>query len=420
MSFEKRQSLLGAIDVLAGALRGVLTAVESTHGAIARRPFAVLRRVPATAPTSEAVRGVHDGITGLVYASVRTAIGLGSGAARVAASVAPLRESAAQTGSRTDMAIAALNGFAGERLAALGNPLATTMSLRHESTVVPLDRAALAATYANASGRLAIFVHGLACNEHMWRVHSERHYGAPAITYGSRLQAELGYTPLYVRYNTGLHISQNGRELAALLDRLHAEWPVAVEEIVLVGHSMGGLVVRSACHYGEQGQQRWIPAVRHVFTLGSPHTGAPLEKAANCAAWALGLSDITRPLADVINSRSAGIKDLRYGSVIDEHWRDADVDALLHDCTTEVPLLAGANHYFIAAGINRDARHPIGRLMGDLLVREGSAFGRSRTRRMQFPLENGHRFGAMNHIELLNHPNVYDQIRRWLALKRQP
>lgn len=415
---EKRRALLGAVDVAAGALRGSLAAIEATHTAIARRPFAALRLAPATSETAEAVQVVHDGITRLVYTSVRTAIGITRGVARVAASVAPVREGGPRSGSAADLAIAALNGFAGERLAADGNPLATTMSLRHDGAAVALEREALLAAFPRASARLAIFVHGLACNENMWRIHSERHYGATATTYGSRLQTDLGYTPLYVRYNSGLHISENGRQLAELLDRVLSAWPVAVDEVVLIGHSMGGLVVRSACYYGEHTQQSWLPSVRHVFLLGSPHTGAPLEKAANCAAWALSLSDITRPLAQLLNTRSAGIKDLRYGALVDEHWQDCDLDALLQDRTTDVPLLATANHYFIAASLTRDARHPVGRVIGDLLVREGSAFGRSRARRLQFPIEHGHRFGAMNHIELLNHPDVYTQIHRWLERAR--
>ena len=120
------------------------------------------------------------------------------------------------------MAIAAVNGFAGDRLSRAGNPLAAPMELRHCGKRVPIERGCLATAFPNPARRVVVFVHGLACNESMWRLGSERHYGSPDETYGSLLEADLGYTPLYVRYNTGLHISENGRVLARLLARIVA------------------------------------------------------------------------------------------------------------------------------------------------------------------------------------------------------
>lgn len=414
-STTEKSPLDGAIDVATAALRGGVSTIEAVHTAIARKPFAALHWSPGAAQTADAIRVVHDGITRLVYTCLYTALDAAGGVARVAARRADAKSLNPEPGSLGDLTIAALNGFAGERLAQEGNPLVTPMGLRVDGAMVAPEPAALAAAYPNASPRLALFVHGLACSESMWRLHAERHYGDPHTTYGSRLQRDLGYVPLYVRYNSGLHISENGRQLAQLLDRVVRAWPVPVEEIVVVGHSMGGLVVRSACHYGQQAEAEWVRRARHLFFLGSPHLGAPLEKAVNVAAWALGLIDITRPLADALNARSVGVKDLRYGAVVDEHWKDADLDALLVDRTSDVPLLDGANHYFIAATLTRSARHPLGVAIGDLLVRERSALGRGRVRRLQFPIENGRRFGAMNHFELLNHPDLYDQIYRWLS-----
>ena len=100
----------------------------------------------------------------------------------------------------------------------------------------------------------------------------------PAAAGGPRRHAR------HVRYNTGLHVSENGRGLARLLDEMVEEWPCQLEELVLIGHSMGGLVARSACHYGAS----WTDRVRHVFCLGSPHLGADLEKGANVlgSRWA--------------------------------------------------------------------------------------------------------------------------------------
>ena len=405
--------LQGAIDVATAALGGGLGTVEGVHAAIARKPFAALRLAPAVGGVSEVVRVVHDGITSLVYCGIRTAIAVAGGAVRLAATLVAPEDAEPQAGSLGDLAVAALNGFAGERLEREGNPLASQMSLRHEARTVPLQRQALAAAFPAASARVAVFVHGLAGNDTFWRLHAERYYGNRHTTCGSRLEADLGYTPLYVRYNTGLHISDNGRRLARLLEALVTEWPVPVEELVLVGHSMGGLVIRSATHYGAR--LDWPRRVRHIFFLGSPHLGAPLEKATNVTGWLLGLIDITRPFAAVLNGRSVGIKDLRFGALRDEDWQGIDLDALLASRSGDVPLLDGAAHYFIAATVTRDPHHPVGVAVGDLLVREASAFGRGRLRRIQFPLENGRHFGPMHHFELLNHPDVYEQMRRWLA-----
>ena len=406
------------IEVATAALEAGLATIEQVHTAIARKPFAVLRLAPGVGEVSEVVRVVHDGITSLVYGSLRTAIVVAGGAARLAARCVPADTAERPRGSTAElaeMAVAALNGWAGERLEHHGNPLATKMGVRHRGRSVAPERTALAAAFPDATPRVAVFVHGLASSETMWNLHAERHYGDRHTNYGSRLQADLGYTPLYVRYNSGLHISDNGRQLAQLLDRVVSAWPVPIDELLIVGHSMGGLVARSGCHYGQEAGLGWVDRVRHVVFLGSPHLGAPLEKVTNAATWLLGLTDVTRPFADALNTRSVGIKDLRFGAVLDDHWRDADLDALLENRTSHVPLLPGANHYFVAATLTRSPRHPVAVAIGDLLVREASAFGRGRVRQLQFPIEHGRHVGAMHHLALLNHPDLYEQMRRWIA-----
>src|SRR6185369_15119122 len=187
--------------------------------------------------------------------------------------------------------------------------------------------------------------------------------------------------------------------LASLIERVVTQWPRPVDEVVLIGHSMGGLVIRSATHYGSQSD--WVRLVRAVVLLGAPQLGAPLEKATNVVARALASFDVTRPFAAVLNERSVGIKDLRFGALRDEDWQEVDLDALLANRAVDLPWLETAAHYFIAATMTRDPRHPIGMAIGDLLVRTESAFGRHRLRHGQFPLENGKHFGPMHHIELL-------------------
>ena len=183
---------------------------------------------------------------------------------------------------------------------------------------------------------------------------------------------------------------------------------------MLIGHSMGGLVARSACHYGAD--SACVAKVRHVFTLGTPHRGAPLEQAANAASAALARLPETRPLASALNLRSSGIKDLRYGYLVDEYWLDQDSDAYLRNTSREIPFLPTARHYFVCATLTREPDAAVGRIIGDLLVLQPSAWAHEgRGKRLRFPIEHYYHVGGANHFDLLNHPAIYEQIRRWLA-----
>jgi hypothetical protein len=180
---------------------------------------------------------------------------------------------------------------------------------------------------------------------------------------------------------------------------------------------MGGLVARAACRCGEQGGHPWIKYVRHVFSLGSPHLGADLEKGVNVLGWVLGRVPETRPFARVINQRSVGIKDLRFGSVAEADWQGHDPDEFLRDRCQEVPFLPGTAYYFIGATLSPA---PVGRALGDLLVRLPSASGRGRRgcRSIPFEVDNGRHLEGLTHFDLLNHPAVYDQLRAWLSRPR--
>jgi len=414
----------GLKDLLVAALRGGTTTVEEMHASIARRPFRILERVPVTRLPTTAVRMIHDGIAGGVYGGLRGMTWLAGGAAELA--LTPLGraqpEAAEPAPAAWDHMIGALNGVVGDRLERDRNGLRMRMEFRHRGRSLALDPETLRRTHPAADGRIAVFVHGLAGNELVWRFYSEEHYGDRETTYGTRLQRDLGYTSLYLRYNSGLHISQNGGLLAELIERLVGAWPVPVEEIVLVGHSMGGLVARSACHHAKQSGSGWVDAVRHLFCLGTPHLGAPLEKLGNVTGWVLNAFDVMRPIGRIVNGRSAGIKDLRFGYLVEEDWHGRDLDALLENNRHDIPFLDSAAHYFIAATVTRSPSHPLGVLLGDTLVRFPSASGRAATpaRRVPFRAGHGHHLGPMTHLRLLNHPAVYDQIRAWLESTATP
>lgn len=310
-----------------------------------------------------------------------------------------------------DVAISALNGAVGDTLQARGNGLAIPMAFHDAGGAVTLEPDALTAALPAPTGKLCILVHGLGVNERCWRYRED-----PTLDYGRLLQRDMGFTPFYLRYNTGLHISQNGRRLAALLEQLLRAYPRPVQELTLIGHSMGGLVLRSACYYGVEADHAWPRGVARVFTLGSPHQGAPLEQVVHLAAGLLRWipHPTTRVPADIINARSAGVKDLRYGYTRDDDWTGHDPDAVLHNGRQRVPLLPHATHYVVAGSLTGDPEHWLTVVLGDALVRVPSAFGESRrqARRIPFAARNRTLVAGVAHNPLAYSPAVYDEIRR--------
>jgi pimeloyl-ACP methyl ester carboxylesterase len=199
------------------------------------------------------------------------------------------------------------------------------------------------------------------------------------------------------------------------MDELVAAWPVEVERIALVGHSMGGLVARSACQCGIEDGAEWVTLVRQSVSLGTPHMGAPLEQAVHYLSAGLAQLPETRPLSNFLRRRSGGIRDLRQGSLVDSDWSGLNPDALRAAACAEVPLLEGATHCFVSATVTRSPRHPLGRMVGDTLVLVPSAAGESRARKLGFEAEFGLHVGGTHHIALLNHPAVYEKLQAWLA-----
>jgi pimeloyl-ACP methyl ester carboxylesterase len=379
--------------------------LRQASGGIGQVQRAVTGRVfRAVGPGAALVRPVHETITRGVYAG----LGLGTRALGLAAAAAVGERDAPplSTTPRGSAILAAITGLRGDALEEEGSPLAQPMAVRVAGEPVAPEPDALAAAFPGATPSVVVFLHGLMETEFSW---------GTGETYGTRLERELGWTPVTVRYNSGLRISRNGECLSDLMEELVAAWPVDVERIALVGHSMGGLVARSACHRGSEDGADWVGRVRHSVSLGTPHMGAPLEQAVHVLSAGLAALPETRPFANFLRRRSGGIRDLRQGSLVDGDWRDRDPDALRAEACAEVPLLEGATHCFVSATITRSDRHPLGRLLGDTLVLRPSASGRSRTRRIPFDEELGAHLGGTHHFALLNHPAVYEKLRAWLA-----
>jgi len=388
-------------------LADTISHVEQVHRAATTRAFTL------TAPVSLPARVVHDGIATGVYAVIRGAgLAVGLGASELLGAAAGSALPAGST-PRSNLALAVLNAILGDELADQGSPLAIRMAVRRSRADVAPGREELEVAFPEATSKVAVFVHGLGETEESCRLNADDQGLGTESTYGSRLAEDLGYTPVYLRYNTGLHISENGRYLTALLDDVVEGWPTPVAELLLVGHSMGGLVARSAGHYAQQRNHSWVSTLRHVFYLGSPHLGAGLEQWVNRLSSVLGKLNESRPLASVLDRRSAGIKDLRSGHLLDEHWRDARPRQ--KSPGSDVPLIPWANHYAVSATVTTNRLNPLGRLVGDLLVQPASARGRSRNGdHIPFPVEHRRHFGGLHHFRLLNHPSVYEAMREWL------
>ena len=386
------------------ATSGLTDVVEAMHAAIARPDLGM--RGAAAARTA--------GITGLVYRGIRGATrltGAGLGAVLSRRDVQHQRTSAER-----EAVIAALNGVLGDHLAATDNPLAIPMRLHHAGQPLDLDRDALARACPAASGKLLVLVHGLCMNDLQWTRKGHDH--------GAMLADTLGYTPLYLHYNTGLSIADNGQRFAALLEALHAAWPVPVDDITLIGHSMGGLVARSACQHATRGKQRWMAALRHLVCMGSPHHGAPLERGGRWIDVLLGATPFAAPLARVGQLRSTGITDLRHGIA-----QPADDDE------RSAPLPRGVRCYAMAATTmtangasakaktkktldtlshRRSTLHA--RWIGDGLVPVASALGHhpDPARAVGFAKRRQWVGYGMHHLDLLDHPEVADRLLRWL------
>jgi hypothetical protein len=390
------EDLRGASRLAMDATTSVVDLVEAMHRTIAGGP-AMLGR-PLEVPTRL--------ITGPVYQTIRGVTKLvGAGIDLALAQLAPLIGDG-ERGAEREAVLAVLNGVLGDYLSETGNALAIEMQLRQNGQPLPLTRDALRAALPEAGKKLLLLVHGSCRNDRQWLRNGHDH--------GARLARDLGYTPVYLYYNSGLHISHNGRALAALLETLLAEWPAPLAELAILGHSMGGLVARSACHYGERARHRWRRALRTLLCVGSPHHGAALERGGNLVDLLLGVSRYSAPLGRLGRIRSAGVTDLRFGYTLDEEWQGRDRFAHGRDPRRRLALPDGVACYAIAATTATRAQR---RLPGDGLVAVDSALGRHNKPALTLGFPDAHQwigFG-MGHLDLLDRAEVYATLQRWLA-----
>jgi alpha-beta hydrolase superfamily lysophospholipase len=395
----RADDLRGLLRLSADAGIGVADIAEALHRAIVAPLGLAIGAKP----------GRTTGLTGFVYRRVRQGLRVGGQGGEALVSLLGRLIPAAKTGAQREALLAALNGVWGDHLAATGNPLAIESSLRVEGQPLRLVRSALAARLPAAGDRVLVLVHGLCMNDLQWRRRGHDH--------GLMLARERGWTTVYLHYNSGRHVWENGADLATLLETLVAAWPAPLRELAILGHSMGGLVARSACYQAQQRGQVWSKFLTRMVFLGTPHHGAPLERGGHVVDRLLGVSAYASPFARLGLSRSAGITDLRHGNVQEADCRGRERHAQHRDERVPTPLPPNAANFLVAATTAEQATARRSRWIGDGLVPVGSALGEHRNPKLALAVPAAHRLviAGADHWDLLSRPEVSDALRRWLA-----
>jgi pimeloyl-ACP methyl ester carboxylesterase len=272
----------------------------------------------------------------------------------------------------------------------------------------------LATLPPDVTGKVVLLIHGLCMNDLQWR--TTRADGSKH-DHGAALERDLGFTPVYLRYNSGLHVSTNGRALSEMLEEFVAAWPSPITQLVIVAHSMGGLVTRSAFHYASEVGHSWRRRLKKIVFLGTPHHGAPLERGGHWIDMILGATPYAKPFAKLGKIRSSGITDLRHGSLFDEDWQGKDRFAREAATPHALPLPDGVKCFAIGATTGSASGDLKDKFLGDGLVPLSSALGQHEdpSFTLQFPPKNQTTLYETNHMQLLSAEPAYETIRAFLA-----
>ncbi len=389
--------LRGAGRLTNDAITGITDLIEELHNTI----------VGGAGTIGEPDQHGKTGIAGLVYQNIRAVSGLvGGGIDAVLDRLTSLLGEKDATPGREALS-AALNGVLGDHLAASLNPLAIPMQLRRNGAPLVMGDPVFTKALLESNGKLVVMVHGLCMNDLQWNRQGHDH--------GAALERDLGYLPVYLHYNSGLHISENGRSFSERMETFIRQLPQPID-LVIIAHSMGGLVSRSACHYGKIAGHTWLNCLRKLIFIGTPHHGAPLERGGNWIDILLNISPYSAPFSRLGKIRSTGVTDLRHGNLLDDDWKGSDRFGYSEGRLVALPLPDGVACYAIAATIVTEAGNLGDRLIGDGLVTVDSALGRHKNADLHLPFPETHQWigRGMNHLDLLNRIEVYETITRWL------
>ena len=355
----------------------ILQTVQDTHRAWSSRAYGAVNS--ATGGAAIGPQRLHRAISETVFGAVRVGV---VGGATLAGALSGLMSHRGLTGPRSSVVHSALNGLLGDRLDAGASVLSIGMSVRKDGQDIP--PAELEGAFPAATGRIVVFLHGLGEHDAHWSQGGARGSSYPEAV------ARAGWTPVVLRYNTGLSLTANGTALAQLLEEVYDDWPVPLERIALVGHSLGGLVARAGCAVGSTRSTGWRGLVTDMITLGTPHLGADLARLVQIGSKSLARLPETAAFARILDVRSVGIVELSSGLGADENATDI-------------------RHRLVSGSLPG----AWGMLFGDLMVRQGSATGKGGGAEL-FPDAEALHLDGVGHLELLNHAEVETALLRWL------
>lgn len=396
---NKKSDLQGVTHLIKESIIGITDLVEEMQERIVHPPF-----LPSTP-----IQHLITNISKITYNNIRWSTQFfGNGLDKVLGKIAPLFGKIKTTNEK-EVVRSVLNGIIGDYLEKKENPLQITMRFRHQGETILLDNKSLENAYPTINGKILLMVHGSCMNDIQW---TQKEFNQ-----SEALAKEMHKTPIYLLYNSGRHTSINGQNFNELLEELVLKWPVPIEELIIVAHSMGGLVARSATYYGQQQGKKWTKHLKKIIFLGTPHHGASLEKAGNYLDVILETIPYTKPFARLGKIRSAGVTDLRYGNLLHEDWQDNDRFKLKADQRQFIPLPKGIVCFSIAACSSKKSNSISSKLIGDKLVSINSALGQHKdpSKSLQFEKKDTWIAYQSTHTDLLHNPKIYTKIKEWLA-----
>lgn len=391
--------LQGLTRLITDATIGVTDLVEAMHHRIVHPPL-----LPSTF-----IQHLITKIAGVVYKNIRWTTRLvGNSTDKVLGQLNSVIGEIEVSDERETIR-SVLNGVIGDYLEKNKNPLTISMQFRHEAKPIKLDSKSIAKTYKNVNGKIILLVHGSCMSDIQWTRKEHNH--------GTKLAKDLHMTAIFLNYNSGLHISTNGHELNELLEELVQNWPVPVEELIVIAHSMGGLVSRSALYYGQQQQKSWTKYLKKIVFLGTPHHGAPLEKMGNFLDVILETIPYVKPFARLGKIRSAGVTDLRFGNLLDEDWYNQDRFKMQGDKRQHISLPDQIECYSIAGVAGKATESVTSKVLGDKMVGVKSALGQHKNPAKDLQFKKGNTYIAYEttHLDLLSNPKIYTKIKSWMV-----
>ena len=395
---KKASELQGINHLIVDATIGVTDLVEAMHNQIVHPPL-----LPSTN-----VQNLITKIANITFKNIRWGtLFVGKTLDKTLGLLNPALGNL-KSSDKKDFILSILNGVIGDYLAEKENPLEIEMHFVHQSKKITIDKKSIKNSYSNISSKIILMVHGSCMNANLWTRKNHNH--------GEILAKETSETLIYLNYNSGKHVSTNGKEFNELLEKLTKNWPVPVEEITIINHSMGGLVTRSALYYGEQAQKSWTNLTKKIVFLGTPHHGSHIERKGNYLDLILESVPYAKPFAKLGKIRSAGVTDLRYGNLVDEDWQYKNRFELKKEHKKHIPLTKNTEYYSIAAVTGKEKNYIKNRFFGDSLVSVKSALGKhkNRDKNLHFKKENTFTVYENNHSDLLSNPKITEILKNWL------